>query len=190
MRWAGETVCVIASGPSLTIEQIETARQKATRFIAVNDSYKLAPFADALYACDGKWWDFHHELQFHGEKWTQDVRAARKYSLRYLPGRRQPGLGRDCVHFGSNSGYQAINLAYLWGASKIILIGFDCKPINGKPHWFGKHPEQLNQTQPYAVWIENFKGLAADIEAEGIEVINCSPDSALDGFKKAHIADA
>jgi hypothetical protein len=142
-----------------------------------------------LYACDAKWWEMHHEnISFNGEKWTQDIHARRKYLLNWVLGRSKPGLGRDCVHFGGNSGYQAINLAYLWGAKRIVLLGFDCKPVNGKDHWFGQHPRGLNQVQPYQLWLNNFVQISKDLESEGIEVINCSMLSALQCFKKAEIA--
>jgi hypothetical protein len=189
-RWQGQTVCIIASGASLTEAQIsEAKRQENWRFIAINDSYKLAPFADVLYACDGKWWTKYHEtIDFNGEKWTQDIRAKRSFGLNWVLGRRGDGLGYECVHFGANSGYQAINLAFLWGADRIILLGFDCKSIQGKDHWFGQHPEGLTRNQPYALWKRNFRQLARDLEAENVKVINCSPDSALECFKKASIA--
>jgi hypothetical protein len=104
-------------------------------------------------------------------------------------GKREPGLGHDCIHFGSNSGYQAINLAFLWGAKRIVLLGFDCKSKGGKPHWFGKHPKELNQTQPYEIWLQYFERLATDLEAAGVEVLNCSPGSAIDSFKRISISE-
>jgi len=41
--------------------------------LAINDAYRLAPWADWLYACDDRWWRFHHEAVaagFQGECWT------------------------------------------------------------------------------------------------------------------------
>ena len=53
-EWEGMTVAIIASGPSLTIEQcslVSQWRQAAPnrRFVAVNTSYRRAPFADILF---------------------------------------------------------------------------------------------------------------------------------------------
>lgn len=189
-RWQDETVVIFGSGNSLTDEQIELARQMQCNYIAINDTYKRVPFSDVLYACDYKWWNLHFdEITFNGELWTQDLRAKREFGLAWVLGRNKSGLGSDCVHFGGNSGYQAINLAYLWGAKRIILLGFDCKPIDGKSHWFGQHPQGLNQTQNFNIWISNFNMLAKDLEREGIEVINCSVESALDCFKKVKIEE-
>jgi hypothetical protein len=188
-RWEGQTVCIIASGPSLTGAQIEEAKGKeAWRYIAINDSCRLASFADVLYACDGKWWDkYHADLQFEGEKWTQDLHAKRRYGLNWVLGKQMPGLGYEAVHFGRSSGYQAINLAFLWGAKRIVLLGFDCKDSNGRAHWFGQHPQGLNQEQPYKLWIANFAKLANDLQTAGVEVINCSTDTALTCFKQVSI---
>lgn len=187
-RWDGETVVIFGGGNSLTDEQITKVKNSDFRFIAINDTYSRVDFADVLYACDYKWWDrYFEQIIFNGELWTQDLRAKREFGLSWVLGRNKSGLGSDCVHFGYNSGYQAINLAYLWGATRIILLGFDCKDINGKSHWFGQHPNELNQKQNYAIWINSFAELAKDLVAQNVEVINCSMDSALECFKKVPI---
>jgi hypothetical protein len=112
----------------------------------------------------------------------------RRHKLNWVHAKRGEGLGREkAIHWGANSGYQAINLAYLWGATRILLLGYDCKTINGKAHWFGQHPQGLNRNQPLDEWKRNFPQLAADLEAEGVEVINCSPDTALDCFERMDI---
>lgn len=102
-------------------------------------------------------------------------------------GKAKAGLGKDCVHFGSHSGYQAINLAYLWGAKRIILLGYDCRSIDGKAHWFGQHAAGLNQKQGFSTWISHYQQLAHDLSAEGIEVINATPESAITAFTKRRI---
>lgn len=187
-RWKGETVVIFGSGNSLTGEQIAKAKDLNCRYIAINDTYKLVDFADVLYACDYKWWDRHFDdIIFNGELWTQDLKAKREFGLAWVLGKDKNGLGSDCVHYGGNSGYQAINLAYLWGVSRIILLGFDCKLVNGKKHWFGEHPEGLNKNQNFTFWLHNFEKLAIDLKNENVEVINCSPDSALKCFKQMDI---
>ena len=189
-RWEGETVVIFGSGNSLTDEQIEYAYDLNCKYIAINDTYKRAEFADVLYACDYKWWNMHYEhILFNGELWTQDLRAKREFGLNWVLGKSKSGLGSDCVHFGGNSGYQAINLAYLWGAKRIILLGFDCKAVNGKTHWFGQHPNGLNQNQGFLTWLSNFRQLADDLIINDIEVINCSPDSALTYFNQSSITE-
>jgi hypothetical protein len=103
-----------------------------------------------------------------------------------------PGLGRnDVIHQGGNSGYQAINLAYLWGAATIILLGFDCGASpKGEAHWFGQHPPSLSQHQPYDMWRAKFPALARDLKQEGVRVINASRETALDCFERMTLEEA
>ena len=121
------------------------------------------------------------------ELWTQDIQAKKEFGLNWVYGRSLSGVGHDCVHFGGNSGYQAMNLAYLWGAKRLVLLGFDCKKVGGKDHWFGQHPKGLTQVQPYEIWQKHFEQMAKEFADLGVEVINCSPDSALTCFKTAAI---
>lgn len=94
------------------------------------------------------------------------------------------------IHQGGNSGYQAINLAYLFGASVIVLLGFDCSPSkSGEAHWFGQHGPQLTRQQPFALWQAKFPLLARDLEIEGVRVINASRSTALDCFERMALED-
>lgn len=94
------------------------------------------------------------------------------------------------IHAGLNSGYQAIGLAYELGAAKIILIGFDMQHTGGKTHWFGDHPKGLTNAHGIKNWIPGFTALAKGLEFQGIEVINCSIETALTCFKRAKLEDS
>lgn len=91
------------------------------------------------------------------------------------------------INHGMNSGYQAINLAYHFGVSRIILLGYDMQHTEGKRHWFGDHPKSLTNADGIHNWVKGFSLLAKDLEREGVEVINCSPTTALTCFKRAEI---
>lgn len=186
MHIAG-TALLIASGPSLSLADVDACKGRAFT-IAINDNYRIAPWADVLYACDGLWWDHHFKklAPFKGELWTQDKPAADRYGLHWIQGKHGEGLSADpnVIHWGANSGYQAINLAYNWGAKRIVLLGFDCRRDKGRTHWFGDHPKPLTSDSPYGLWLTNFRKLAADLKAKGVEVFNCSPNSAIDAFQK------
>ena len=95
------------------------------------------------------------------------------------------------MHQGGNSGYQAINLAYLWGATAIVLLGLDCSPSkDGKAHWFGQHGPGLTQRQPFDLWQAKFPRLAQDLKDDGVRVINCSRQTALTCFDRLPLKDA
>ena len=127
---------------------------------------------------------------FKGELWTQDRRASLEHGLFYISGEGNKGLGKDKIHHGSNSGYQAINLAYLFGAVKIVLLGFDMQRTGGLSHWHGNHPAAINRDLPVTTFLKKFPDLARDLEAEGVEVINATRETALECFKKVDLEEA
>lgn len=103
-----------------------------------------------------------------------------------VPSVNEPGLSMNphVIHQGANSGYQAINLAVLMGAKRIALLGFDMKASSGDVHWHGKHPNGLNNPTDlqFQMWLDAFRTMPPDLEKIGVEVINCTPDTALDCF--------
>ena len=171
--------------------------------IVINDSYRLAPWAKVLYACDLKWWDQHHDdvkrKGFAGDKWAwesnrDNVEKVKAHGLKTVSIAGEAGLSREPykVYSGGNSGYQAINLAYHFGAKRILLLGYDMQAIDGKKHWFGDHPKELVNTdeKTYITWRNNYKILAKELEIEGVEVINCSRQTALTCFTRTSIEAA
>ena len=88
------------------------------------------------------------------------------------------------IREGGNSGYQAINLAFHFGAARIVLLGFDMQRTGGQMHWFGNHPGKLHVPSPYKDWVLRFNQLAADLRDAGVEVLNCSRETALECFER------
>lgn len=169
--WPGETVVVIATGQSLTQEQV--AKVEGMPTIVVNDAWKMAPWADVLYAADKAWWIHHPEaMAFKGIKVC--AQPNRPKGVEFIRPTGMYGFDPDpsCVRTGGNSGYQAVHVAIHTGASRILLLGFD---MHGT-HFFGPHQEPLRNTHPssYPKWISRFKQLA--IHAD---IVNCTPGSAL-----------
>lgn len=193
-----KTVVCAASGPSLTAEQAEVATAAQTagrcRIIVVNTTWTLFPGADVLYAADGSWWRLNIEAVhrgFSGELWTQDKPAADMHGLRWVragKGDKLP-LEPDRICQGSNSGHQAISLAYRFGARRIILIGYDLQRTGGRTHHHGDHPNPLSNGNPTA-WLPRFPPLAHDLRTVGVEVVNASLATALVCFPRADLASA
>jgi len=182
----GETVACIASGASLTREDCELCGKLKT--IVVNDAYRLAPFAHVLYAADLDWWRHHNGVpEFDGLKVTHDPRAAKRYGLKHITVRSSNGgaelkgvsLDPAYVHSGGNSGFQAFNLAVLFGARRILLLGYDMQGT----HFFGEHPGALRKTQDYANWIRRFGTVPAMLP--NVEILNCTRATALKCFPQA-----
>lgn len=194
--WSDKPCVILASGPGLTQEQVEHVGPRGDCYvIAVNNTWRLAPWADVLYAGDFLWWKTHctstegsrAKRDCHFERWTQDAGAAERFGIKRIKGVNRPGLGEQCIHTGGNSGYQAINLAYLWKVKKIILLGFTMREIDGKKHWHPDHPKPLVQQILPDEWRHKMGPLAKDLEARGVEVVNCDPLSALTCFRMSTI---
>lgn len=196
--WDGETAVLIAGGPSLTQAQCDHVRGTA-RVLAINDAYRLAPWCDALYFCDGKWWDWHKDRPEFAAltciRATLDQRAAETdRSLKWLRNTGRDGLEVEPtgLRTGRNSGYQAINLAVHLGARRIVLLGYDMKlGADGRDHWFGTHPQGRVMTPHHFanIFLPAFATLAAPLAERGIEMVNATPGSALDVWPVKTLAD-
>lgn len=188
--WLGEVAVCIASGPSLTPEDVEYCRGKA-RVLVINTSLLLAPWADAFHACDLRVWQWHRTaaLAFGGLKFSMDAGAA-AYGATVLKNGGVWGLSSDptTICNGRNSGYQGINIASLLGVSTIVLLGYDMQPgPTGASHWHGEHP---NKGQPpYSACVAAFKSLVAPLAEAGIAVVNCTPRTALTCFPHADLRE-
>lgn len=186
--WQKQTAIVLATGPSLSPDVVEAAREAhatGVRVIAVSDAFTLAPWADMLYSCDAKWWQHHAQeaLKFPGLKVTCDSSVPFPSVLSLQIG-GHTGLDERPTHLrtAGNSGHQAVHIAAQMGAEKILLCGFDMRRIHKKRHFFGDHPPYLHRNSPYEDFVRDFEPLANDLRKQGVIVINCTPGSALQCF--------
>lgn len=139
-----------------------------------------------LYACDLSWWRHYYRrvaTEFAGELWTVSDSARDEFGLYWIMGRDAAGLGRapDHIHTGKNSGYQAINLAYLFGARRIVLLGFDMAVDGPRRHWHGDHPKGLGNggSNRYGAWLRALELLVADLKGTRCEILNASRRTAI-----------
>lgn len=156
------------------------------------------PWADVGYACDMAWWQRYigQTDDFAGLKLSVDKSAIKKF-----PEIQQVGLNKGddrlelmklgTVGWAGNSGFHCLNLAVQFGASKIILVGYDMTITHGL-HWHGKHPSGMNNPteRNVARWRRCVDAAAEVIEAMGIKVINASPISALQNYPKMTLMEA
>jgi len=184
LKWAGATVVCIASGPSLSAEDCDSVRlwrdasPADRKAVVVNTSFRAAPWADALFAMDIPWW--HHHIKeiresFHGEPCSSSPHALR-YGVRII--------GSGWNPYG-NSGAGAIRLACCAGATRVLLIGYDCKPRGAQIHWHADHPKPLGNAGSMMKWAGQFAKLRDALT--GVEIINCSRDTALTAFSRGDL---
>ena len=186
----GGVVACIAGGPSVTPAQLAAVRGQVDAVIAINGSYRAAPWADALYACDDRWRRLERGApSFTGHKFALEPGAARWPGVVVLRNTGHEGLETDPsgVRTGRNSGYQAINVAVHLGARRVILLGYDMTigPDGRRHHYDATGPTRL----PFQMWLHHFETIVAPLAARGVDVVNCSPRTALRVFPCRPLAE-
>lgn len=195
-NWSQDICIIVASGPSAKYVNLYQAVGRA-RFVTVNNSWKLAPWADFLFAADYKWWAAYSGYLdgFQGWRVTTDRRAAetKEWGLLRLIARLADDrlqMGDGTVGWGGNSGFQALNMVVNFGCRKIILIGFDMTTKYGL-HWHEPYPGVENPTSNKALrWQRCLDGAANTLDKIGVCVVNCSEKSKLMKFDKMSFHDA
>jgi hypothetical protein len=163
--WLGETVAVLASGPSMTKDV--AASLAAHKCIAVNYTFRLAPAAEMLVVLDANpvlWGDAE---AFVGMRVcgvaTDDIDA-----LYAGPMYERITLDQGNQIETRNSGLAAIRIAAAMGATRIILAGFDPE----LPGYFDGHPAggQAEGAEPYPGITAGLAAIVAELREKGIEV--------------------
>lgn len=181
------TAICLASGPSLTQADVDYCRGKG-KIYAVKECHHMAPWADVLYAADADWWDrFEGVKEFKGERWTVDQAAATKHGLHFINYKPACVWSTDPAYLatGGNSGFQAVNLAVLQGAERVILLGYDMGHAAQKHWWETKHPRESRHSD-YAEWLKRFAAAAPLIP---VPVLNASRQSAIECFPRVALED-
>jgi hypothetical protein len=152
--------------------------------IVVNTTFRLAPWANVLFAHDLKWWAEHGaevERSFAGER-VCGMRGAKKYGAESL-------YGQLWFKPVTNSGACAISLAVASGARTVLLLGYDAQKMDGKVHWHGDHPPSLSNALSINTWPAKFSKIAQHAKKQGVRVVNCSRQTALECFERGSLAE-
>jgi hypothetical protein len=190
--WSNEVVAVVASGASASVEVVDKLRGRC-RVAVVNNSYKLAPWADLLYAADDHWWrEYKVAREFAGLKVTCGRHTAFQHGIFFvdlidekLSNTDQDNIvmePRGTIGRGGNSGFQLINIVTQAGCKNQIWIGFD---FIGD-HWHARHsPPMKNPSQrTLDKWCRRLDRQAPLLESFGVTVRLVSATSALTAFTK------
>ena len=167
------SVFIVAGGPSA--HSVNWQCLWGRTVLAVNDAALLVPSATAVFSLDNQWIIRRRAFleSFAGEKYLAvplDTFPACGgiTGARYLQWAYSPGLSTDPtrINTGGNSGYAAINFAYLKRARVIYLAGYDMNTNEDK----------------FAQWIPRFRTMLTQLNRDGVEVWNLNPRSAVDAF--------
>jgi hypothetical protein len=179
--WLGERCFVLCGGESLR-EQRQFVPHLNGRIIAVKHGVLLRPDADVLF--------------FAGERPVEiapPLLKAFRGTTVVVRGKGHPvfpdsskRVWRTTTHdrwstkptevAGYDAGTSAINLAILFGATEIVLLGYDMgggRWFNGEiPHFLPNPIEAVVQQH-----LAPLPALVADAVRKGIRIVNCSPIS-------------
>lgn len=136
-------------------------------------------WADALFAIDRDWWNTYItdiNKNFLGDRFVANP-SQDDWDVTSIS---------NLTCYG-NSGIGSISLAIVGGASKIILLGYDCKITNGLKHWHGNHPRHLTNAVRLDTWKDKFDEFSKTVN---IPIINCSRETALTCFKQQPLEKA
>lgn len=189
--WQHKTVVLIGGGPSLRGFNFERLRGEAV-VVALNDAAFYVPWADACVSIDRIWLlRRRHLLEgFAGERIAVVPEDYRQGPVDTFYRRIvAPGLSADpgAVNTGGNTGFAALGLAIMRGASKIALLGYD---MTEKGHWHGGYdwPAKFGASE-YPRWAELFSTLATAAIERHVDVVNCNRESAIRCFRFGDVDD-
>jgi hypothetical protein len=173
-------IACVASGPSLTSDDCRRINDAGIPLIAVNNSWRAAPFCAVVYAADCCWWEeYGSDINIPAARWCGDAFTARRFGINHL---------KTVIPGSFNSGQRAIELAAHLGASTVLLVGYDCS-IRGGVHWHGRHAV-LDNPDVFSVsrWHDEFDRLRSYLP--GVDIINCSHRTRLEAFRRLPLEDA
>lgn len=188
----GETVFVLASGPSLT--QAICDKIKGRRAIVVNVSFRLAPWADVWFFTDSSIYErYRDEVKaWPGEIVTMSRTAKRELNkqVKRLRGEGDPSLpivgfppqGHHSILQGRSSGHSAVSLAIACGAACVALVGFDMRFVDGREHHHAEYSGPRDLDLYAREFVPAFAGWNAAAKRAGVEIVNCTPGSAVTEF--------
>lgn len=198
--------------PEELIKKVESKEEPITSYseymkpihdkhvIGTNLSFLLGNWISCLYFADKTFFRVYRKemANFHNLK----VTCSNSLDKNLLPAARNIkrmkrdnaiGLGNkpDTINWNFNSGTAAIDFAAHVGVKRIMLLGFDMKPHNGRTHWHSgfQNYEKPTIDRVFERFLRVFPKIAEDAKRRGIEILNVNQDSAIDSFKKVSLKD-
>lgn len=194
-EWDGETAVILGGGPSLKKSQLDIVKARGYRRVAVNDAgLVFDPDADVLCWGDPQWFTWNHDqLKLHRGKYKITWRlmglgtSIQFEQLAHPPMPPYVSFDPSGVRC-NNSGMGGINIAALFGAKRIVLLGFDMRCVDGQNHWHNRHKTPTAEHRYPELYVEPMAWAAKEYAAAGIEVLNCTEFSNLKGYKYVSLA--
>jgi hypothetical protein len=179
--WKNEPVFILGGGPSLKGFDAGRLRGRG-RVIGVNNAgLDMMPDCDVLYWADRRWlqWNRHRLAEHTGRyKITRNMTDIRDVKvLRFLRPTNRLHFDQSSVA-GWCGGSNAIDLARMFGARVVFLLGFDMRPGN----WHNLHLQPPLPDLHREKFIPTLEQLAPQWANIGMKIFNCNERSALRCF--------
>jgi len=190
------TIVCIASGPSLTRDDVALVERAGHPILGINNAYQVCDKLTYHYACDQSWWHRHYPYtQARTRKFCTEERTNAPAPSEVEQMKRGH---TECFSHkwpilctGKNGGFQALNLAYLLGYGRIILLGYDMQGTSGSLHWHEDHAFQGAKNPKegtFKEWRRIFNKMASEILSV-VEVLNATRQTALECFPKIKLEE-
>ena len=182
--WKDRDCVIIGGGPSLTnfdwsLLEKENTIGCNTAFILGEKVCKVCVFGD------DRWWKkYQFELaKYQGTVFTNCSQLMKtKILWLWAVDREARGLHTDRLGWNGNTGAVAINLAILFGAKRIYLLGFDMKRTLAQSNWHNQIIDKnAVRDTVYLEFARQFKFVHHDWKAKfpNVEIWNVTKDSGL-----------
>ena len=188
-------VSVVACGPSALLCG---AADAPGHVIAVNDAF-LSVRHDRVISMDGRWSMHRVPAHFAGTEWPplhlrrsafdkvpnnkhEDYKHIRTFDCDW----QSAAFGKHIYQLnGPNSGYCALNLAYVMRPELVVLYGFDHAGghFHAESEWRQRGEGCANSDAKFKVWVGACKTARQMFDARNIRVINTNPESRIRAFE-------
>lgn len=200
--WSDRPVIIVGSGSSLKGFDFNLLNGLGY-ILAVKEAIWDLPFADACFSLHLPWTKRRPaELTELASRITLYLAVPKGMSEKqygsiipraiYIDRGNEKHLSDNpaLIHAGGNSGFGALNLAYLKRAKSIYLFGFDFNRNGG--HYCPERYEEpdSHNARYWENWGDNFINTKQQLAKAGISIINASPNSSIKAFPKATIEAA
>lgn len=197
--YEGQTVFILGGGPSLKETNLKLIKGRPV--VGCNDAFRLGSWVDWCVFGDKRWflWQRNNGLHTYEElaKWENReqvvccVPQLLDHKASYWPWLKI--LRRDEARFGLSvepdtvcwnrgTGGTALNVAFLLGASRIVLIGFDMKMVDGKHNWHDLHQKRERSQIYQASMMPFLKPMSDAMKVTGLQIVNATPGSSMNLF--------
>ena len=184
--WPDATVYIIGGGPS--VNDFDLSRLQGQGVIATNSAFEEVPFAQFLCFTDREWWENNRFklANFPGVMVTRNPLFRESRRVKFLEPSSVSGLETrpGYINYAANTGLWATFLAIKLGASQVVLVGFDCQPVNGRTNYHDRHSNP-GDSRIYQKFLREWDKFSNTLLGYA-DIINACPTSAITNFRKVN----